>query len=164
MSDQTSLDLDRLVGLADAGTELAGTDSLDECLLTLCRIARDTVGATYASLGFVRGDVIRWEAAAGKPLDEVRGYEQPIDDGLCGWVVRHGRSRRSGDVTDEPDYFCQYAEMRSELDVPIMAGDRVIGVLSTESPEINAFAAADEALLRTLAGYAAVALSHRDAG
>lgn len=164
MSDCTALDLDHLVRLADAGAELAGTDTLDEFLLTVCRIARELVDATYASLGFVHGSVIRWESAAGKPLDEVRGYEQPVGDGLCGWVVRTARSRRSGDVTDEPDYFCQYAEMRSELDVPIMAGTRVIGVLSTESPDIDAFTPTNEALLRTLAGYVAIAHVHRGTG
>ena len=143
--------------LAAAGAEIAQAQNREARLLVAAQAARQLTGAAYSSIGFVEGEVIHWRSAAGKPIEEVRGYRMPISEGLCGWVVRNGRSRRSGDVTREPDYFQQYAEMRSELDVPIKSGEEVIGVLSCESPGIKSFTAEHEALLQVLAGYVAIA-------
>lgn len=151
--------LERLRRLSEIGAELARPRAQQKLLRTAVRAARELTGATYTSVGFVEGDVIHWRSAAGKPIDAVRGYRQPITDGLCGWVVRHGQSRHTGNVTDAPDYFEQYAEMQSELDVPIKIGDRVVGVLSAESPEADAFTAEHELLLQTLAAYVAIAVS-----
>lgn len=127
--------------------------------LFVVRAARELTGAAYSSIGLVEGRQIHWQSAAGKPVEEVRGYRQPLDEGLCGWVVRHGQSRRSGDVAGEADYFQQYAEMRSEVDVPVKVGERVIGVLNSESPQPDAFSGEDELLLQILASYVAIALS-----
>lgn len=127
-------------------------------LLKAVETAQALTGATYSSIGLVEGDVIHWQSAAGKPLAEVKGYRQPIGEGMCGWVVRKGRSRRSGDVASEADYLEQYAEMRSEIDAPLLHGNKVIGVLNAESPQKDAFTAEHEALLQLLADYVALAL------
>jgi putative methionine-R-sulfoxide reductase with GAF domain len=150
-------DLERLVR---AGTSFAQPQSLEDLCLRAVRVARELTGASYSSIGLVEGDIIHWQSAAGKPIDEVRGYKQPIASGLCGWVACNARACRTGDVTAEPDYFLQYSEMRSELDVPIKNAERVIGVLSAESPEPDAFSADDEAHLQILACYVAIALAH----
>lgn len=149
----------QLEHLVAIGADLASVVDHDLLFLTAVRAARDVTGALYTSLGLVEAENIHWQSAAGKPLDDVKGYKQPIDDGLCGWVVRNARSRRTGDVTTEPDYFLQYAEMRSEVDVPLMSGDQVIGVLSAESPDVDAFTQEHEILLKIIAGYVAVALT-----
>lgn len=148
----------RLKKLAQAVAELAAATGQDELLLRTVQAARELVGATYTSIALVEGQWLHWRSAAGKPLEEVQGYRQPVSEGLCGWVVRHGRSRRSGDVLQEPDYFRQYAEMRSELDVPLRRGERVIGVLNAESPVPEAFTDEDEAVLQTLAAFVSLAL------
>lgn len=148
-----------LVHLVELAPQLAERRDLAASLALAAQAARQLVGATYTSIGFVHGDHIRWESAAGKPIAEVRGIRQSLDHGLSAWVVRHGRSRRSPDVTREADYYCQYAEMRSELDVPIKSGHQVIGVLNAESPELNAFSEKHEMLLQIVAGYIAIAVS-----
>lgn len=145
--------------LHEIGAEMAHLQDEEALLYLAVSAARELTGATYSSIAFVEGDWIHWQSAAGKPIGEVVGVKQPVSEGLCGWVVRHGRSRRSGDVTEEPDYYLQYAEMRSELDVPILHGNRVIGVLSAESPEIDAFTVEHEHLLQILAAYVAIAVS-----
>ncbi len=151
-------DNEQLQALAEVGRELSQISDLDELLHHAVRSAQALTGATYTSAGLVEGSFIHWRSAAGKPLEEVQGYRMPVSEGLCGWVVRNGASRRTGDVTQESDYFQQYAEMRSELDVPIKVGERVIGVLSAESPEVNAFTAVHETTMEILAGYLALAV------
>ena len=148
----------RLGRLAQVVAELAAASDQDALLLRTVRAARELVGATYSSIALVEGEWLHWLSAAGKPIEEVRGYKQPVSEGLCGWVVRNGRGRRSDDVLQEPDYFLQYAEMRSEVDVPIRRGELVIGVLNAESPAVKAFTVEDEAVLQTLAAFVALAL------
>jgi GAF domain-containing protein len=152
--------LERLQRLGAVAAELAQLRGDREALLLeTVRAAREVTGAAYSSIGLVEGRYIHWQSAAGKPLEEVRGVKQPLDEGLCGWVVRHGRSRRTGDVAHEADYFLQYEEMQSELDVPLLVGRTVIGVLNVEDPAPGAFTLEDERLLQLLAGYAAMALA-----
>lgn len=150
----------RLTKLAQMGLELTTVADQDELLLRTVQAAKELTGATYSSIALVEGEWLHWRSAAGKPIEEVQGIKQPVGEGLCGWVVRHGRGRRSGDVLAEADYYLQYAEMRSELDVPLLRGGRVIGVLNVESPAVDAFTAVDEALLQILATVAALVLSN----
>lgn len=149
---------ERLVQLVTVAASLAAEPHLEEVLNRAVSAARALTPATYTSLGLVSEDVIVWQTAAGKPLAEVRGYRQPLHQGLCGWVVRHGQPRRVDDVTEVSSYLAQYPEIRAELDVPILRGQHVAGVLSAESPEPAAFTADDELLLQLLAGYVALAL------
>ena len=150
----------RLRQLADIGIEMAAVATEHEALfLKAVQEGRVMTGAAYSSLGLVEGDVIHWLAADGKPIEEVRGRRQPISEGLCGWVVRWGQSRRTGNVGGEADYYEQYAEMQSELDVPIKVGEQVRGVLSVESPIARTFTAEHEHLLEVVAQFVAIALA-----
>lgn len=150
----------RLRQLAMLGVEMAAlAQDRDALFLEAVREAREMTGAAYSSLGLVEGDMIHWLSADGKPLEEVRGRKQAISEGLCGWVVRHGRSRRTGNVTGEADYYEQYAEMQSELDVPIRVGQRTIGVLSVESPIARTFSVEHEHLMQVIAQFVALALA-----
>ena len=58
----------------------------------------------------------------------------------------------------EPDYFEQYAEMQSELDVPIKVREQTLGVLSVESPIARAFTIEHEYLLQIVAQFVALAV------
>ncbi len=82
------------------------------------------------------------------------------NDGLSGWAIRHAQIVRSGDVTNDPRYVDTYPGLHSGLYVPIKAGERVLGVISIESEEPNAFSEADEQLVNTLANQAASAFEN----
>ncbi len=80
--------------------------------------------------------------------------------GLSGWVVKHGQPVRSGDVGSDPRYIEAYPGIRSGLYIPMKLGERMIGVISIESEEPDAFSEADERLLTTLATQAASAFEN----
>lgn len=82
----------------------------------------------------------------------------PLGEGITGWVVLTGEPRRVGDTTLDPDYLRRSDDTRSELCVPLRAGDKVLGVLNAESAEKDAFSEADERLLMTVAGQLTTAL------
>jgi len=82
----------------------------------------------------------------------------PLGEGITGSVAATGRPWRLPNVNQEPKYIAADADMRSELCVPLRAGDRVVGVINAESASPDAFSQADERLLSTVAGQLATAI------
>src|SRR5574341_615237 len=83
-----------------------------------------------------------------------------VGEGISGWVIQHGRMVNSGSLKDDPRYRETFAGMRSGLYAPIWAGGRVLGCISVESNQHEAFNEADERFLTTLASQAAIALEN----
>jgi GAF domain-containing protein/CheY-like chemotaxis protein len=84
--------------------------------------------------------------------------EVPLDHGIVGHVVRTQRPYRTGDVTNDPYYIQAENKTRSELCVPLVLNDRVLGVINTESTTAYAFSEGDEQLLVTLASQLSTAI------
>jgi signal transduction histidine kinase len=77
-----------------------------------------------------------------------------------GWVAEHGVALRVGDVSQDPRYVTAAPGIRSALVVPLVVGDRVIGVMHATSSHLDAFSEADERLLSMAATQAAIAIEH----
>jgi sigma-B regulation protein RsbU (phosphoserine phosphatase) len=86
----------------------------------------------------------------------------PLHKGLTGTAAGERRVLRINDVTDDPRYIhCETGvEARSELVVPLLLRDRLVGVLDLESTKPHAFTAEHERMLQTLGSYIAVALEN----
>ncbi len=84
------------------------------------------------------------------------------EEGLVGWVALHGQPLLVNDVSKDPRYYShpELPDTRSELDVPIRIGEKIIGVLDVQSTELNAFDESDLATLQTLADQLAVAMEN----
>jgi len=82
----------------------------------------------------------------------------PLGQGVTGRVAAGGLPRRVADTALEPNYLAIGIAMRSELCVPLRAGERTFGVVNAESARLAAFTEADERLLVTLAGQLATAI------
>ena len=83
------------------------------------------------------------------------------DQGLSGWVVRHGQPVRCNrGLSEDPRYVDTYPGLNSGLYVPIRIGDRIIGSIAVESEDEDAFTEQDERLLLTLANQSAIALDN----
>jgi PAS domain S-box-containing protein len=79
-------------------------------------------------------------------------------EGIVGTVAMTGRPMRISNVHLEPLYRMGDPESCSELTVPLQVGGQILGVISCESPKLNAFTEEDERLLVILAGYVATSL------
>src|SRR5437660_98316 len=86
----------------------------------------------------------------------------PLHKGLTGSAAGDRRVLRVNDVTEDPRYLhCDTGvAARSELVVPLLLCDRLIGVLDLESSEPHALTLEHERMLTTVASYAAVALAN----
>jgi signal transduction histidine kinase len=94
------------------------------------------------------------EASTGLPPDaaEVR---LRVGQGITGWVARHGKPLRIGDVQRDPRYILLRREVRSELAVPLEVLGEVRGVLNVDADRTDAFSEADQELLEALSAQAA---------
>ncbi len=80
--------------------------------------------------------------------------------GIIGQVAVSGQLFRADDVSETAEYLPGDPETRSELCVPLKAGERLIGVVNAESHLSQAFNEDDERLLVTLAGQLGTAIAH----
>ncbi len=90
--------------------------------------------------------------------------EMPLNVGITGAAAAEKRTIRVNDVREDPRYLnCRAVdgvEVRSELVVPLLRIDRLVGVLDLESTKPNAFTADHERLLNILGSFVAVALEN----
>jgi phosphoserine phosphatase RsbU/P len=86
----------------------------------------------------------------------------PLRQGISGSAAAERRAIRVDDVLKDPRFVqCEHGlNPRSELVVPLLLQDRLVGVLDLESGEPNAFTAENERMLAMLASYIAVALEN----
>ncbi len=75
----------------------------------------------------------------------------PLGKGIVGTVALGRRPERVADTQADPRYVHDAYSGRSELAVPILYGDAVLGVLDSESREPNAYTAEDEAMFVAIA-------------
>jgi len=93
-------------------------------------------------------------------------FRVPLYRGITGIAAGERRSIRVNDVANDPRYVnCDECtsidlDVRSELVVPLLLQDRLIGILDLESTVIGAFTEEHERMLVTLGSYIAIALEN----
>lgn len=107
------------------------------------------------------GVALRSEDGAGFVLITPDGETEwpDAERGIVGRALRSGRVQRVADVSADPDYVEMSRETRSELAVPVVHGDRVLGVLNFESDRVAAFDDDDVRMAESLAGALGLALA-----
>ncbi|HXH08912.1 MAG TPA: GAF domain-containing protein [Alphaproteobacteria bacterium] len=77
----------------------------------------------------------------------------PLDAGMCGLAARERKTVVLSDVRTDPRYIACSPTVRSEIVVPLLDGERTLGVLDIDSDELDAFGAADQHFLEAVASY-----------
>lgn len=75
----------------------------------------------------------------------------PLDKGVCGAAASSRQTQRVADVHAFPGHIACDAASRSEVVVPLVHGDALIGVFDLDSPVPDRFDADDQAGLEALA-------------
>jgi signal transduction histidine kinase len=96
------------------------------------------------------------EISASQNLPGVaRKLKLRVGEGVTGWVARHGKPARVGDVTQDARYVAARRGVKSELAVPLEVNGETRGVINVDSDRADAFSADDQDLLEQLAVQAA---------
>lgn len=75
----------------------------------------------------------------------------PLDKGVCGAAARTRQTQRVADVHEFPGHIACDAASRSEVVVPLLRGDELIGVFDLDSPLPARFDADDQHGLEAIA-------------
>ena len=99
--------------------------------------------------------------AGGFGEDFYVGYSLELGEGIVGWVAQNREALLSGDVRKESRRLMGFSfekDVLSELAVPIIFEDKVLGVVHVESVELNAFTHEDVMALETVTNQIALAI------
>ena len=75
----------------------------------------------------------------------------PLDKGVCGAAASSRQTQRVADVHAFPGHIACDSASRSELVVPLLDGDRLVGVFDLDSPKPDRFDADDQRGLEAIA-------------
>lgn len=140
-------------------------DTLIKLAATEVVLAEDAAILLYDA----RTQLLRPEAAVGNSAEVRKSIHIPFvsANGITRWVLQHKEPVRVGNVRrDKPwcdIYISADARIISELDVPLLDGEEMIGVLNFESSVEEAFSEEDENFLSTLAGQVVLAVKKAQA-
>jgi sigma-B regulation protein RsbU (phosphoserine phosphatase) len=150
-----------LATLYEIGKETASILDLDALLQRLAEIVKRVID--YEMFGILLLEEEAGELVLRKAVNFGPGREKsrlPVSEGLCGAAVRSREPVLVGDVRQDPRYVGLVPETRSELVVPLVHQDRVIGVLDLESPVLDRFTEEHVKVLVPLASQVAVAVEN----
>ncbi|HID61579.1 MAG TPA: GAF domain-containing protein [Anaerolineae bacterium] len=136
--------------------------------LNLDQVLEKVLGVLQRSFGYLNCAILLVDEEAGElEVKAARGYLQETarkvrlkigQGGIVGRVAAHKTPLNVPDVTQDSRYVKGVEETRSEIAVPMIAGDKTIGVLDVQSPEVNAFNDDDLRVLSSVAAQAAIAI------
>jgi putative methionine-R-sulfoxide reductase with GAF domain len=93
-------------------------------------------------------NVLRLGPYRGEPSEHTEIY---LDMGICGSAAREKKTIIVDDVNSDPRYLACFLETKSEIVVPIMSGDRVVGEIDIDSGRPAAFGDSDREILEAIA-------------
>jgi PAS domain S-box-containing protein len=156
----------QLALLSDIGGKIAAVSDLGGVLDRAAHLAQEGFGYQHVGLFAVdreRGELVM-RARAGDFADLYpEEHRLKLGQGMVGWVGESGESLLANDVEKEERYVNLYPDVvktRSELSVPIRAGEEIVGALDVQSPQLDAFDGNDVTVMETLASQIAAAIEN----
>ncbi len=142
-------------------TSAASGTTLEEALETTVKGLQVTLGGDRVAILLANRDkrILETRASVGYS-DDTSHITIRFDQGMTGWVATHRRPLRIDDVTNDPRYIEVSSNTRSELALPLLYRNELLGVLNVESEQIAAYTENDEEMLGTLAGSLAAVIAN----
>ena len=147
----------QLAILEAVGRELSAATLSDRLFYLLLDYALEFTHAPWGAIGVCNLDrgIVEIKAK--------RGYGDRnillMGTGISGRVMQNRRTENIGDISGDPDFvLIQDGEVISQLSVPILHEQNVLGVITLESDRPNDFSQNEQALVEQLANQAAIAL------
>ncbi len=146
--------------LYDASQAVLSTFALDEVLNHILQVARDYFRLQNGAILLLdpRTQTLRVHAYMGEPSQA--GQPLPLGEGLCGAAAKLKRPIYAADVRRDSRYIENIASTRSELAIPLLVRDEVLGVLDCQAPEPGFFDNETIDLLTLFSTQASIALQN----
>jgi diguanylate cyclase (GGDEF)-like protein len=151
----------KIAVLYEAGQAVLSTFDLDEVLRRILAIARDHFHLPNVAILLFDKDAqqlrVRSQVGWDFGKDEVC---LSVKQGITGAAALQREAIYAPDVSQDSRYVCAAASTRSELAIPLMVRDEVIGVLDCQSDRLNHFDDETIELLQLFSNQASLALEN----
>jgi sigma-B regulation protein RsbU (phosphoserine phosphatase) len=151
-----------LTTLIEINHEITSILNLDQLLNKIAELTQRIV--PYQIFAIFLNDDERQELyfrfAVGHSADVVQNLRISLGDGLVGTAAQERKPIVVDDVRTDPRYIESVKTARSELAVPLISKNKVVGVLDIESPEVGYFNEEQVRLLSLLASQIAIAIEN----
>ncbi len=159
--------LERYRRLSEISIELASTLDLDALLNNIVHAAADLLEAEAASVLLYDEikQVLYFDAASNLTEPLMRGLIVPVDSSIAGWIVTNRKPVIVSDTQRDPRHYGDIAKStqvttNSMLGVPLIAKDKVVGVLEAINKLSGEFNDEDQNVLLALGALVAVAIEN----
>ncbi|HET9282075.1 MAG TPA: diguanylate cyclase [Candidatus Angelobacter sp.] len=153
--------MQKIAILYDASQAILSTFDLDEVLNRILTIIRDFFQLQNGAVLLLdrNGQDLLVRAHLGRSNLDI-GYRIPKGTGLTWASVEIKRPVYSPDVIKDPRYLQKVAETKSEVAIPLLVRDEVVGVLDFQSEQLNFFDSEMVDLLTLFSTQASLALEN----
>jgi len=151
-----------LTTLVEINHDITSTLDLDQLLKRIAELTNRIIPYQIFAIFLVddaRHDLY-YRFGIGHQQQVVQTLRINFGEGLIGTAALQQRTVIVDDVRDDPRYIEVVKEARSELAIPLMLKNRVVGVLDIESPEIAYFREQQVSILNMLASQIAIAINN----
>src|SRR5271170_3538409 len=153
--------MNKIAVLYDAGQAVLSTFDLDEVLQRILAIAHDYFHLRNVAIALLDKPsqqlYIRSQIGWDEGQDKIR---LPLGQGIMGAAALKKQPVYAPDVTKDPRYFCSAKSTHSELAIPLMVRDEVVGVLDCQSDNVDHFDSETIDLLTLFSTQASIALQN----
>lgn len=148
--------------LLEVSERLNSTLDLDELMVRIAEVVRRAIDYEVFAILLLNEKTreLRVRFSVGHPEEVVRNLRIKVGEGIVGRAAQTRRSVLVNDVRKEPAYIQSLPDIRSELALPLIVKNRVIGVMDLEAPWPDFFTEQHRNLLELLAGRMAMAVEN----
>jgi GAF domain-containing protein len=157
----------QLEASAEVGRVITSIFDVDQLLRRTMELIRERFGFYHVGI-FLLDEAGEWAVlreATGEAGAQMKAQGHRLAVGetsMVGWTALHRRSRIALDVGEDAVRFANplLPYTHSEMTLPLMVGDRLLGVLNVQSAETAAFDKDDVKVLQSMANQVAVAIEN----
>src|SRR6202162_6101795 len=151
-----------LVLLNEIARELTSILNVDELLKRIAELLSRLIDYQMFSILMVdaAGETLQHRFSLRFQENIQLKHDVPLGDGVVGYAARHRQAVLVPDVSKDPRYILLNPETRSELAVPLIYKDKVIGVVELEHTKRGFFTDDHQRTVTTLAAQVAIALEN----
>ena len=160
---------DQLTLISEVSRSVSSSLEVRTLMEGVANLIQDRFGYPYVHLFTVHTNrrLIEYRAGSGTRSQNLEGYTLSLDEpqGIIPWVAREGKIVLANDVKQDERYRPSPfppEDTNSELCVPLLYSDRVVGVLDIQSQKFNAFTEDDEIIFEAVADNIATAIHNAD--
>ncbi|HKW87741.1 MAG TPA: GAF domain-containing SpoIIE family protein phosphatase [Candidatus Acidoferrales bacterium] len=153
LKETAELSAEVLATMAEIGREINASLDLDEVLARAAAHIKRLIDYEIFAVLLLdeNSNQLHFRFAIGHRQEVVENWRIPVGHGIIGAAAATGQPVRVGDVSKDPRYLNALDEVRSELAVPLMVQNRVVGVLDIESRQLDYFTRDQKNILALLA-------------